>query len=263
MQLGKFFLPLDLTVNSGAINAGDFAWWTGSGIASFGAGLTMTSTLITRMLARLGVCSDTNPLSGGIANPLTVLGVAQSGKYGFSGTSGDTYSQFDEVTIGADAQTVVKTATLVQAAPTATAAGSDGTWSAAVHTVQVAILSAAGLSRASAATNVTVSATNHITVTPAAALPAWGKAFAVYIDGLLAGYQATNAATNYLAPATAQSASTPTTDALAVGYIDLPQGGRSAATSIAYSATPVVSGVAGGVIPVRLYPHNGLRAGLN
>ena len=226
----------------------------------------MTAALVTLLGQRCGVSRDTYPTSGGITAELNAFGVDFTGVFGFKGTSGDTYAQGDEVTIGADAQTIGKCATLVQAAPTATATGTDGTWTAAVHKVQVAILSALGISKASAATSVTVGSTNHIVVTPAAALPSWGLAFAIYIDGVLAGYQYSNSATNYLGPATGEIKPVPLTDALAIGYVDLLAVAPGAVAGLAYvAAPPPYSGIAGSGqgVPIRLYPYINGKPGIN
>lgn len=271
-QYGFASLPVDTTIASGDINTGDLVYMSTNsppGIASFGSSLSMTAGLVTLLGQRCGVSRDTFPTSGGITTELNAFGVDFAGVFGFKGTSGDTYAQGDEVTIGADAQTVVKTSTLVQAAPTATATSTGGSWSwTGSHTVQVAILTSLGLSMASAATTVTGSSGNVIQVTPAAALPSWAKAFAVFVDGLLAGYQYNNSATNYTGPLTGGNVlPLPKSDALAIGYIDLLAVAPGAVASLAYTAgAPPYTGIAGSgnySYPVRLYPYINGRYGLN
>ncbi|TAM90627.1 hypothetical protein EPN42_05650 [bacterium] len=240
--------PLDGTVNGGNINSGDLCYWTGNGVASFGASVTFNAALVALIAKLLGVSRDTNPLTaGGISNSIETVGVDKVGEFAFNTTAADTYVFDTEVTIGADAQTI----TVAPTGPTmvgSSASGAGGTWSAAAHVVTASFLTALGETTVGASQSVTVAAGNNI-VTEAATVPAWALGVCYYVDGLFAGFSANGAATTLAGP-NANPRIAPTENALAIGRVRLPVG----TTSVAGGA-----GVAVNVALEAKYPHSSLQ----
>ncbi len=241
-------LPIDAATNSGAINAGDMCYWTANGgVASFGAGLTLNAALVALLKSYVGVSKDQNPLLGGISNPLIYAGIQADGTYTFNTTASDTYLQFSQVTLGADAQTI--TLAPVPAAPgtTAAAGGTGGTWTAAAHSVAYTYLTALGESAPGPASTVTPTAGQNIVVTLTSGyLPAYALGICVYVDGVFAGFVATTTATTFAGPLASTVRQLPTVNALAIGVVDLVTGSTAAA--------PSVSGGSGVTVPVRIKP---------
>lgn len=212
-------LPLDLSVNAGAINSGDLAYWTGAGVASFGSGpLTLNAALVALLAKRLGVSRDTNPLTaGGIVNPIETVGVDTEGVFLLNTTAADTYSRLTEVTIGADAQTI----TVAPVGPSmsgATASGTGSTWTVGNHTVQACWVTALGDTMPGVSAVVTVASGNNI-VTPVVSVPAYAIGVAFFVDGILAGFSATGGATTLAGIPTGSRSVLPIENALSIGRV--------------------------------------------
>jgi hypothetical protein len=251
LQLGFLRMPIDTTVNAGAINASDLTYSTGNGAASFGSGLSLNAALIAQIGKMLGVSKDQSPLHGGIQNPLLDIGILSAGEFPFNTTAGDTYTHLAPVTIGADAQTI----TLAPTGPAATGAsgaGTTGTFSVGAHTLQATLLTAIGETGPGVAATVTLTAGQDIT-TPVVTVPAWALGVVWYVDGLFAAFATAGTAQTIAGPSTGAPRIIPAGNALAIGFAYMP-----------YGPTANVASVAGGAnvtVDVRLkaiYPHNGL-----
>jgi hypothetical protein len=246
-------LPIDSTVAAGAINAGDMCYLTSNNaLASYGAGLSFSATLIGLLKSFVGVSKDLNPLLGGISNPLIYAGVKVDGTFTFNTTASDTYNQGSQVTIGADAQTIQLAQNIAPAAPGSTAvnSGTGGTWTAAAHAVQYTWLTAIGETLPSTATSVTTTSGQNIVCTLTSGyLPAYVLGVCVYVDGIYAGFLPSTSAVTLAGPVTGSNASVravPLVSALTIGFVDLVTGSTAAA--------PSVSGGSGVTVPVRIKP---------
>ena len=244
-------LPIDMSTNAGAINAGDLCYWTATpGVASFGSGLTMSAALIALLKNFVGVSKDQNPLTGGISNPLIYAGIQTDGTYALNTTAGDTYNEFSQVTLGTDAQTIQLAQNIAPAAPATTAvnSGTGGTWSAAAHAVQYTWLTSIGETLPSAATNVTTTAGQNIVVTLTSGyLPSYVLGVCIYVDGIFAGFAPSTTAVTLAGPIVGSNASVravPLVSALTIGFVDLVTGSTAAA--------PSVAGGTGATVPVRI-----------
>ncbi len=240
-------LPLDTTVNAGAINSGDLCYWTGNGVASYGSGLALNASLLALLQQRLGVSRDTNPLTaGGITNPIATVGIDTEGLMLFNTTASDVYEEFTQVTIGADAQTI----TVAPAGPAATGAsatGTTGTWTAGTHVLTGTFLTTSGETTPGVSASVAVAATNYIE-TPVVSLPSYALGICWYVDGLFVAFDATGAATSLLGPNNSATRVAPTQNALAIGCVLL----RTPFYTVAPPAT--ITGGAGVTVQVALFP---------
>jgi hypothetical protein len=178
---------IDAATQSGAINSGDFCYDTGSGVASFGNGpITFNAAFIALLNKCVGISKDTNPLppASGITNPIVYAGILNEGEFQIANTTAaDTISENDQLTIGADAQTLIKVANYVPAAPTVSASGASGVFpgGAGAYNVGLTWISLAGESTLGAVNSVTITGTQGISVTPPA-FPSWAIACNVYVQ---------------------------------------------------------------------------------
>jgi len=267
-QLGFIRAAIDATVNAGAINASDLVYWTGSGAASFGSGaLSLGAALFANIAKMLGVSKDTNPLQGGIQNPLLDIGIYTFGEQPFNTTSGDTYTHLAPVTIGTDAQTIQ----LAPVGPTAATAGlftagtvSGGTLTAGAHVVTMSYLTVIGETAVGTPSGaITATAGQGLIYdydnAGAVVLPSWAIGFVVYVDGVFvqAFYVAPVADADMVGQNASNPRPSPTENALAIGYAYMPL-----SSSTAGAQTASIAGGAGVTLNVRLrqiYPqHNGL-----
>ena len=257
-----FVLPIDNTVNAGAINGGDACYFTSNqGIASYGSGNTFTAAFVALLGTFIGVSKDKNPLgSGGIINPLIYAGAQTAGVFGFNSTSGDTYKQFTPVTLSTDAQTIMIAPTPAAPGSTAVASGTGGTWSVGAHSVAYTWLTSLGETTPSTATSVTTTSGQNIVITLTSGyLPAYVLGVCVYVDGVFAGYVTTTSAATLAGPLAASypARPLPIVNALAIGYVDLSSGATGTT-----AASPNIAGGATVQVPVRIlpkYPALGLR----
>jgi hypothetical protein len=183
---------------------GDLCWWnaTNGGVEPINSGTLGTdANFLTKLANYMGISNTTVPL-GYNPNDVLATGGIPSGYYGALGyegikviqrciadlytTPGDTYKLWDQVTVGANAQTVVKVATVAPAVASAVASSTGGTLSVGVHNIQVGYYDHAGNLILSPATTVTVASGNIVTIT-SAAIPAWASGAVAIVDGFVAG----------------------------------------------------------------------------
>jgi hypothetical protein len=114
---GKIAAAVDLTVASGAINAGELIYKTTNKVAS----LNTPGASNANAAQCVGVAADTYPLTftDGVTGPsipsndpnIPFIQFYEDGDHLFKTTAADTYNAYDAVYLGADGRTVQKTAT--------------------------------------------------------------------------------------------------------------------------------------------------------
>jgi hypothetical protein len=189
---------------SNPLYEGDLCWWNAAngGVEPINAGTLGTdASFLNKLDYFMGMSWTTVPLGYNPNDVLAPGGIASGyfGALGYEGikvfqrciadlytTPGDTYHPFDQVTVGANAQTVVKVSTVAPAAASAVGSGTGGTLSTGAHTVQVGYYDHLGNVILSPASSVTITAGQTIVIT-SAAIPAWAFGAVAVVDGYLAG----------------------------------------------------------------------------
>jgi hypothetical protein len=194
-------LPFDPTLSaSNPLYEGDLVYWSGLGILPINSGTLGTdTTFLAKMSKFMGMSKTTVPLGFNPNDVLAPGGIA-SGYYGALGydgiqvvtrciadmftTVGDTYFPFDEVTIGANAQTIVKTATVAPNQPSLVSSGTGSTLTVGAHTVKIGYFDNSGnIVYTKSQTQSTTSGQNIVaTIT---AIPSWAIGAVAVIDGNL------------------------------------------------------------------------------
>lgn len=238
-----------------ALYEGDLAYFIpADGVYTMPAG-AMSPAIITALKTFLGVSGTTAPTLywyGKLPDSATVY--THGSIVDLFMTVGDTYHAFDEVTIGADAQTITLVSNYAPALALPTASGTGATIPTANHIASLSWITPIGDVPSAATAPIAVTlGQNVVVVIPA--IPAFASGAKVYLDGMFVGIAYVAGNFTISAPSTTGIAQA-TTNALAIGHI-LPQ--ESTSQNFITGIPGVASG-AGSYIRVAIrakYPNNG------
>lgn len=101
---GQYYPKGVVVTTNLAINQGDAVYWDATN--STATPVTNKSQLTANLF--MGVSEDTTPINVYGVENLASIRIRRYGAVHFYTTAGETYNHFDKVTIGADAQTIVK-----------------------------------------------------------------------------------------------------------------------------------------------------------